>query len=104
MLIFCTCAQKQKGISRHNNISNPTFCPDKFDYRKNDPFPMPTTGHLHTLKTGYVYWEDGGKWDNEKRQTIDGRVPIGRIDPDHKGMMFPNRNYVVFYFGYTTKP
>lgn len=52
---------------------------------------MPTTGHLHTLKTGYVYWEDGGKWDNEKRQTIDGRVSIGRIDPDHKGMMFPNR-------------
>ena len=60
---------------------------------KSDPVPLPTTGHLHTLKTGYVYWEDGGKWDNEKRQTIDGRVSIGRIDPDHKGMMFPNRNY-----------
>lgn len=60
---------------------------------KNKPVPLPTTGHLHTLKTGYVYWEDGGKWDNEKKQTVDGRVSIGRIDPDHKGMMFPNKNY-----------
>ena len=48
---------------------------------KNDPVPMPTTGHLHTLKTGYVYWEDGGKWDNEKCQTIDVRGKM--ILPSH---------------------
>ena len=59
--------------------------------------PLPTTGHLHTLKTGYVYWEDNGKWDNEKKQTVDGRVSIGRIDPAHKGMMFPNRNYFLIF-------
>ena len=64
---------------------------------KNDPVPLPTTGHLHTLKTGYVYWEDNGKWDNEKKQTVDGRVSIGRIDPAHKGMMFPNRNYFLIF-------
>lgn len=64
---------------------------------KSDPVPLPTTGHLHTLKTGYVYWEDGGKWDNQKKQTIDGRVSIGRIDPDHEGMMFPNSNYYAIF-------
>ena len=64
---------------------------------KNEPVPLPTTGHLHTLKTGYVYWEDDGKWDNERKQTVDGRVSIGRIDPDHKGMMFPNKNYFMIF-------
>ena len=60
---------------------------------KSESVPLPTTGHLHTLKTGYVYWEDGGKWDNDKKQTIDGRVSIGRLDPEHPGRMFPNKNY-----------
>ena len=60
---------------------------------KSESVPLPTIGHLHTLKNGYIYWEDGGKWDNERKQTIDARVSIGKIDPDHEGMMFPNRNY-----------
>ena len=60
---------------------------------KCDPVPIPTVGHLHTLKTGYIYWEDDGKWDNAKKQTIDNRVTIGKVDPDHEGMMFPNKNY-----------
>ena len=60
---------------------------------KSESVPLPTIGHLHTLKNGYIYWEDGGKWDNERKQTIDSRVSIGKIDPDHEGMMFPNRNY-----------
>lgn len=64
---------------------------------KGEPVPLPTVGHLHTLKTGYVYWEDDGRWDNEKRQTIDSRVTIGKLDPNHKGMMFPNRNYFAIF-------
>ena len=64
---------------------------------KSEPVPLPTTGHLHTLKTGYVYWEDGGIWDNKRKQTVDRRVSIGRIDPDHKGMMFPNKNYFMIF-------
>ena len=64
---------------------------------KSGSVPLPTVGHLHTLKNGYIYWEDGGKWDNERKQTIDSRVSIGKIDPDHEGMMFPNRNYFAIF-------
>ena len=48
---------------------------------KGESVALPTTGHLHILKTGYVYWENDGKWDNAKKQTVDGRVSIGRLDP-----------------------
>ena len=51
---------------------------------KSESVPLPTIGHLHTLKNGYIYWEDGGKWDNERKQTIDARVSIGKIAPDHE--------------------
>lgn len=64
---------------------------------KSESVPLPTIGHLHTLKNGYIYWEDGGKWDNERKQTIDALVSIGKIDPDHEGMMFTNRNYFAIF-------
>ena len=60
---------------------------------KGESVALPTTGHLHILKTGYVYWENDGKWDNAKKQTVDGRVSIGRLDPNNKYMLFPNKNY-----------
>ena len=60
---------------------------------KGESVALPTTGHLHILKTGYVYWENDGKWDNAKKQTVDGRVSIGRLDPNNKNMLFPNKNY-----------
>lgn len=55
--------------------------------------PLPKTGHLHVLKTGYVYWENDGRWDKEKKQPEDTRVSIGKIDPTDKQRMFPNRKY-----------
>ena len=54
---------------------------------------LPKKGRLHILRNGYVYWEDDGKWDNEKKMTVDSRVSIGKLDPKDPGMMFPNRRY-----------
>ena len=31
-------------------------------FGKSDPIPLPTVGHLHILKNGYVYWERTSSW------------------------------------------
>ena len=35
-------------------------------FGKSDPIPLPTVGHLHILKNGYVYWERTSSWDKKK--------------------------------------
>ena len=54
---------------------------------------LPSTGHLHILKNGYVYWHMGNGWNSKKKQPDDGRVAIGKIDPDNEKMFFPNSKY-----------
>ncbi|MBQ6133483.1 MAG: hypothetical protein IJI65_04985 [Lachnospiraceae bacterium] len=46
---------------------------------KSGSVPLPTVGHLQTLKNGYIYWEDGGKWDNERKQTIEGKMFVAFV-------------------------
>ncbi len=36
-------------------------------FGKSDPIPLPTVGHLHILKNGYVYWERTSSWDKKKK-------------------------------------
>ena len=57
------------------------------------PVPIPEGGRIRIQKEMYVYWYDESKWDNEKKQTVDNRVHIGKLDPDNPGMIFPNKNY-----------
>ncbi len=54
---------------------------------------------VHILKNGYVYWYDTAKWDNDLKRTIDNRKSIGKLDPDHPGMMFPNQAYFTLFAG-----
>ncbi|WP_321002867.1 IS1634 family transposase [Eisenbergiella porci] len=54
---------------------------------------LPDTGKTHILGNGYVYWYNEARWDNDRKMTVDNRVAIGKLDPDHPGMMFPNKRY-----------
>ena len=54
---------------------------------------------VHILKNGYVYWYDTSKWDNTLKRTVDNRKSIGKLDPDHPGMMFPNQTYFTLFAG-----
>lgn len=54
---------------------------------------------VHILKNGYVYWYDISKWDNTLKRTVDNRKSIGKLDPDHPGMMFPNQTYFTLFAG-----
>lgn len=58
-----------------------------------DPVEIPKTGKLHIQKNGYVYWSNTSKWDNNKKQSIDNRISIGKVIPDRPGMMYPNKKY-----------
>lgn len=64
---------------------------------KTSSVPIPNVGHVHINSKGYVYWEDDGKWDNERKRTVDGRKSIGKVDPDSKGHMFPNKEYFLIF-------
>lgn len=68
-------------------------------FGKSDPIPLPSTGHLHILKTGYVYWEETSSWDKTKKQPAAGRVSIGKIDPDNPKQFFPNKKYFELFPG-----
>ena len=58
-----------------------------------EPVKIPESGKLHIQKNGYVYWSNASKWDNEKKQSIDNRVSIGKMIPEQPGMMYPNKKY-----------
>jgi len=58
-----------------------------------EPVKLPKYGKLHIQKNGYVYWSNSSKWDNEKKQSIDNRVSIGKVVPDQPDKMYPNRRY-----------
>ena len=51
---------------------------------------LPTVGTLHILTTGYVYWENDGVWDKNKRRMTDHRVPIGKLIDRDAGTMHAN--------------
>ena len=72
-------------------------------FGKSDPIPLPTTGHLHILKTGYVYWEKTSSWDKVKKQPAPGRVSIGKLDPDNSDQFFPNKKYFELFPGEAKK-
>lgn len=58
-----------------------------------DTVPLPTTGHLHILKNGYVYWENDARWDSVLKRPVDSRRAIGKLDPNNRTRMYPNKNY-----------
>lgn len=60
---------------------------------RGETVPLPETGHLHILKTGYVYWSGKGQWDNKLKRTIDNRVLIGKLDAADSKRMYPNKRY-----------
>lgn len=68
-------------------------------YRKSDPIPLPTVGHLHILKNGYVYWELKSSWDNKNKRPSYGRKSIGKLDPDDKTRFYPNDTYFEIFPG-----
>ena len=57
------------------------------------PVQIPKCGKLHIQKNGYVYLSNASVWNNEKKQSIDNRVSIGKVIPDLPGMMYPNKKY-----------
>lgn len=61
--------------------------------------PLPTEGHLHILKNGYVYWESECKWDNDAKRPANGRRIIGKLDPDDASKLFPNSTYQQLFEG-----
>ncbi|MBR2189556.1 MAG: AAA family ATPase [Eubacterium sp.] len=58
-----------------------------------EPVAIPKNGKLHIQKNGYVYWSNASRWNNEKKQSIDNRVSIGKVIPNQPGMMYPNKKY-----------
>lgn len=68
-------------------------------YGKSDPIPLPTVGHLHILKNGYVYWELKSSWDKKNKRPAYGRKSIGKIDPDDKTRFYPNKTYFEIFPG-----
>ena len=69
-----------------------------------EPVRIPENGKLHIQKNGYVYWSNSSKWNNEKKQTIDNRVSIGKVIPDLPGMMYPNKKYFDIFGRESTDP
>ena len=68
-------------------------------FGKKDPIPLPTVGHLHILKNGYVYWERTSSWDKKNKRPAYGRVSIGKLDPDNKTQFYPNDRYFEIFPG-----
>ncbi len=68
-------------------------------FGKSDPIPLPTVGHLHILKNGYVYWERTSSWDKKNKRPAYGRVSIGKLDPDNKTQFYPNDRYFEIFPG-----
>ena len=59
-----------------------------------NPVPVPTVGQIHVaLKNGYVTWCLKGKWDKEKKYTVDNRISIGKLVSSYKDLMYLNKNY-----------
>ena len=52
---------------------------------------------LIKLSNGYIYYVTEFRWDADKKRTLDNRVLIGKIDPEHPGRMFPNKKYAQFF-------
>lgn len=63
--------------------------------------PIPDVpGKITVLKKGgnqYIQLEIGRKYLAERKYTIPERVSIGKPDPEHKGMMFPNEKYEEYF-------
>ena len=59
--------------------------------------PIPTVkGKITRMKKGnltYIQLETGRVYLPERKYTIPERVSIGKVDPDHPDMMFPNEKY-----------
>ena len=49
--------------------------------------------HMKKGKITYIQLETGRKYIPQKQYTIPVRVSIGKLDPDHPGMMYPNERY-----------
>ena len=62
------------------------------------PIRLPEIGQLHFSKKGYVTWSpEAGKWDNEKKRTIDKRFGIGiLVDPASRTLFYPNPRYLQY--------
>ena len=62
------------------------------------PIRLPEIGQLHFSKKGYVTWSpEAGKWDNEKKRTIDKRFGIGiLVDPANRTLFYPNPRYLQY--------
>ena len=54
-------------------------------------------GKFIILPNGYIYFATESHWDSEKKHSHDNRVGIGKIDPEHPGMMFPGKNFEKFF-------
>ena len=53
--------------------------------------------HMKKGKLTYIQLETGRKYIPEKQYTIPVRVSIGKLDPDHPGMMYPNERYSDYF-------
>lgn len=60
---------------------------------KYDPVPLPTIGHLHILKTGYVIWNLDSKWNKLKGYADEKRYSIGKLVEGSSTHMYPNECY-----------
>ncbi|MBQ7607533.1 MAG: transposase [Desulfovibrionaceae bacterium] len=61
---------------------------------------IPSVGEhekIITLPNGYIYYATESHWDKEKGRMVDNRVGIGKIDPEHPGMMFPGKRFKEFF-------
>ena len=55
-----------------------------------------STGENHPDEKGnltYIQFETGRTYYPEKKYTIPVRVSIGKLDPDHPEMMYPNEKF-----------
>lgn len=63
--------------------------------------PIPVVkGKITRLKKGdktYIQLEIGRTYLPERKYTIPERVSIGKVDPEHPGMMFPNEKYTEYF-------
>jgi len=49
------------------------------------------------LSNGYIYYATESHWDKKKGRMVDNRVGIGKIAPEHPGMMFPGKRFKEFF-------
>lgn len=66
---------------------------------RGETLPLPNEGHLHILRSGYVYWEDDGRWDKDCKCRKDTRRSIGKLDPSNKKRFYPNNTYYEIFGG-----